>query len=288
MMIQNYRRILVNSNRCVNNSIRRYLSTSDNIILLNKCNNTNIATISLNRFDGKNSLSNKMINELKNAIDNVNVDNNIRALILTSTVQGIFCAGADLKERLTMPDDQVEEFVSKLRSTFTDIENLPFPTIAAIEGVALGGGLELALACDIRIGGSKAILGLPETSLAIIPGAGGTQRLPRLLGIAKAKELIFLSKRLTAADALSIGLINEMVESENVLKKATEIAKEISEKGPIAQRMAKLAIDKGIHMSMNDALIHEKKCYSGVVKTHDRKEGLLAFKEKRKPIYLNK
>lgn len=274
------RRLLSNNSSNNNNN--------ENIILVNKCNNTQIATISLNRIDGKNSLSDKMISELKKAIDSITVDSSIRALILNSTVQGIFCAGADLKERLIMPDDQVEEFVSKLRSTFTDIENLPFPTIAAIEGVALGGGLELALACDIRIAGSKAILGLPETSLAIIPGAGGTQRLPRLLGTAKAKELIFLSKRLTAAEALSIGLITEMVEADSVFKKATEIAEQIAEKGPIAQRMAKLAIDKGIHMDMNTALLHEKKCYSGVIKTLDRKEGLLAFKEKRKPKYLNK
>jgi len=274
--------------RVVNTTTRRYLSNDDSVIIVNKnIENTNVASITLNRIDGKNSFSSGMLNELKNAIDAVSTDKSIRALILKSTVQGVFCAGADLKERATMPIDQVEEFVSKLRNTFTDFENLPFPTIAAIEGVALGGGLELALACDIRVASHKAILGLPETSLAIIPGAGGTQRLPRLVGIAKAKELIFLSKRLTALEALSIGLVTECVESD-VSKKAFEMAVSIAEKGPIAQRMAKLAIDKGIHMNINEALIHEKKCYNGVIHTQDRIEGLLSFKEKRKPNYQNK
>ena len=292
MLLKNVSNRLIH-NRIINNNnmkILRYFSTNnDNIILVNKNvnNNSNIASITLNRIDGKNSLSNNMLNELKKAIDNVNNDNNIRVLILNSTVPGIFCAGADLKERAKMPTNQVEEFVTKLRNTFNDFANLPFPTIALIEGAALGGGLELALACDIRIASNKAILGLPETSLAIIPGAGGTQRLPRLIGIGKAKELIYLSKRLTAAEALSIGLVNECIESDASLNKAFEIASIIAEKGPIAQKMAKLAIDKGIHMDINEALIHEKKCYNGVINTSDRTEGLLAFNEKRKPVYRN-
>ncbi len=138
-------------------------------------------------------------------------DKNICALIIRSTVPKVFCAGADLKERATMSEADVVVFVYSLRDSLSAVANLPFPTIAAIEGAALGGGLELAMACDLRIAGADAILGLPETALAIIPGAGGTQRLPRLVGIPKAKELIFLAKRLTALESASIGFIHFLV-----------------------------------------------------------------------------
>lgn len=162
---------------------------------------------------------------------------------------------------------------------------LPFPTIASIEGVALGGGLELALACDIRIAGENALLGLPETALAIIPGAGGTQRLPRLVGLAKAKELIFTSARLNAKEALSIGLVNHCVPSGEAFAKALEIAAKIAVNGPIALRMAKKAIDQGIEEGMENALLEEGRCYGQLVHSNDRKEGLNAFVEKRKPVY---
>jgi methylglutaconyl-CoA hydratase len=174
----------------------------------------------------------------------------IRVLILDSKVDKVFCAGADLKERAKMSTDQVQRFVSDLRQTFTDLESLSIPTVSVINGVALGGGLEMALSTDIRIAGPLAKLGLPETKLAIIPGAGGTQRLPRLIGIARAKELIFTGRILGAKQASDIGLVNEFVEQGSVLDKALEISSSIIQGGPIALKMAKCAISKGMEMDL--------------------------------------
>lgn len=185
-----------------------------------------------------------------------------------------------------MPENQVGEFVSKLRSAFQSLAAVPCPTIAAIEGVALGGGLELALACGLRISGENAILGLPETALAIIPGAGGTQRLSRVVGLSKAKELIFTSARLSSVQAHAIGLVNEAVPAGEAAKRAEKVARTIAEKGPIAQRMAKKALDQGFDATLIDGLQIEKECYANVISTADRKEGLQAFVEKRTPKYI--
>ena len=190
-----------------------------------------------------------------------------------------------MKERLAMPDDEISGFVSGLRDTMSAVANIPVPTIAAIEGVAFGGGLELALACDMRVAGSDAQLGLTETALAIIPGAGGSQRLPRLIGVAKAKELIFTATRLSSQEALALGLINHSVPSGQAATKAEAIAASIVDKGPIAIRMAKEAIDSGASLEISRGLQVEKACYDELVMTLDRKEGLNAFVEKRKPKY---
>lgn len=247
-----------------------------------------IANLSLIREEGKNSFSKQMLADFNSAVATLHADNNVRVLIVKSKVEKVFCAGADLKERAGMPDDQVGEFVSKLRNAFTALADVPFPTIAAIEGVALGGGLELALACDLRVAGAKALLGLPETALAIIPGAGGTQRLSRVVGLAKAKELIFTGARLSPDEAAKIGLITESVPAGEAVKRAEEIAASIAEKGPLGVRMAKKAIDGGFESDLKAGLALEKECYGNVVFTHDRKEGLKAFIEKRKPVYLGK
>lgn len=184
-----------------------------------------------------------------------------------------------------MSSSDVETFVAKLRDSFQGVATLPIPTIAVIEGAALGGGLELALACDIRIAGSRAVLGLPETSLAIIPGAGGTQRLPRTVGIAKAKELVFTSARLTAEESAAIGLVNYAVDADNALITAEGLALKMVQNGPIGMRMAKAAIDGGIDLPLEEALNVERKCYAQVVNTEDRLEGINAFVEKRKSVY---
>lgn len=184
-----------------------------------------------------------------------------------------------------MNEEQVIEFVDSLRASVSGVENIPFPTIAAIEGAALGGGLELALACDLRVAGADALLGLPETALAIIPAAGGSQRLPRLIGIPKAKELIFTAKRLSGAEALQIGLVTECVAANTAYQRALEIAQDIATKGPIGLRMAKRAINEGMQLPLDKALLLEKECYATVVATSDRREGLQAFAEKRKPVY---
>lgn len=159
------------------------------------------------------------------------------------------------------------------------------PTIAAIEGAALGGGLEMAMACDFRIAGDKAILGTPETSLAIMPGAGGTQRLPRLIGMAKAKELIYTARKISNKDAEKIGLVDYAVVSGDAMKKATALACEILPNGPIGVRMAKESINTGLQADLATAMSIERQCYAQLLPTKDRIEGLNAFREKRKPIY---
>ena len=251
---------------------------------------TKITQMKLNRHDGKNSFSKQMIFEFSSALEWLKrsvQEGRTNVVIVSSNVPKVFCAGADLKERASMPEGQVAGFVDSLRQAFGLLEDLSVPTIAAIEGVALGGGLELALCCDLRIAGKDALLGLPETALAILPGAGGTQRLPRLIGACKAKELIFLAKRLSAEEAYKYGVVNETVAAGQALQRALELAQVMAGHGPLALRLAKHAVDQGIQApTLQQGLLVEKDCYAKVVPTADRREGLKAFIEKRKPVYL--
>uniref|UniRef100_A0A8D0FTR9 AU RNA binding methylglutaconyl-CoA hydratase n=1 Tax=Strix occidentalis caurina TaxID=311401 RepID=A0A8D0FTR9_STROC len=201
-----------------------------------------------------------------------------------------FCFCADLKERAKMHSSEVSSFVSKARATVNEMANLPVPTIAAIDGTALGGGLELALACDIRVAASSAKMGLVETKLAIIPGAGGTQRLPRTIGVSLAKELIFSARIVDGEEAKSIGLISHVVEQNEAgdaaYRRALALAREFLPQGPVAMRVAKLAINQG--MEVRICTFHKSKQKPGwqqTIPTKDRIEGLLAFKEKRPPRY---
>lgn len=214
-----------------------------------------------------------------------------RCVVLCSSLAPkVFSAGADLKERATMSLDETSQFVTMLRTTFDRISRLPMPVIAAIDGVAVGGGLEIAMACDIRVASSTSIMGLPETSLAIVPGAGGTQRLPRLIGTARARELIYTGRRIDASTAHAYGLVQHVVESSTpesqALDKALEIAWAIAKNGPVAIRAAKWAIDEGLEAeSITAALEVERQAYGRVLTTADRLEGLRAFKEGRSPHY---
>ncbi|XP_028079558.1 probable enoyl-CoA hydratase 2, mitochondrial isoform X4 [Camellia sinensis] len=167
---------------------------------------------------------------LQHSFEAINRDSSANILMISSSVPRVFCAGADLKERKTMSSSEVQAFVNSLRSTFSYLEALHIPTIAVIEGAALGGGLEMALSCDLRICGEDAVLGLPETGLAIIPGAGGTQRLPRLVGRSVAKELIFCGRKVGGRDAVSMGLVNHCVPAGEAHLKALEIARNINQK----------------------------------------------------------
>lgn len=214
------------------------------------------------------------------------VQDRARCLVITSSSPKVFSAGADLKERATMTLEDAESFVTSLRTTMERISNLPIPTIAAIEGAAVGGGLELALAADLRIAGTKASLGLPETSLAIMPGAGGTQRLPRLIGMARAKELIWTADRVDGQTAAAYGLVQHVVEEGQAQSKALEIAWKIARNGPIAIRAAKQAVDMGMAATtMDKALEMERQAYATVLQTKDRLEGLASFREGRSPEY---
>lgn len=244
--------------------------------------------LGLERPDAKNALGRQLLQEVEEALAAVAADLTLRVVVLHSLVPGVFCAGADLKERAGMNQDEATAFVKRLCAAFTALERLPMPTIAAIDGAALGGGLELGLACDLRVVGGAASLGLPETSLAIIPGAGGTQRLPRLIGRARAKELIFTARRFGAAEALQYGIADRVAEAGKAVEAALELAREILPNGPIALRAAKEAIDQGLDRDRDGGLGIEEACYAKVVPTEDRLEGLAAFREKRRPMYRGK
>ncbi|XP_027811218.1 methylglutaconyl-CoA hydratase, mitochondrial isoform X1 [Marmota monax] len=248
-----------------------------------------IVVLGINRAYGKNSLSKNLIKMLSKAVDALKSDKKVRTIIIRSEVPGIFCAGADLKERAKMHSSEVGPFVSKIRAVINDIANLPVPTIAAIDGLALGGGLELALACDIRVAASSAKMGLVETKLAIIPGGGGTQRLPRAIGMSLAKELIFSARVLDGQEAKAVGLISHVLEQNQegdaAYRKALGLAREFLPQGPVAMRVAKLAINQGMEVDLVTGLAIEEACYAQTIPTKDRLEGLLAFKEKRPPRY---
>lgn len=248
-------------------------------------NKEGIATITLNRPKVANALSVELLYELHEIISDIKFNPVVRSVIVTASGEKTFCAGADLKERANMTQAEVRKAVSLIRNTINDLGSLPQPVIAALNGSAIGGGLELALACDIRIAAEHCKLALTETSLGIIPGAGGTQRLPRLIGKGKAKELIYTAKRIDANEAKEIGLVEHVVTSNTLYDKAYEIAKQIAANGPIAVQQAKFAIDKGIEVDIATGLSIEQKAYDIVIPTKDRLEGLLAFAEKRLPKY---
>ncbi|KAK5801851.1 ClpP/crotonase-like domain-containing protein [Linnemannia elongata] len=249
-----------------------------------------IAVLNFNRPKAFNALSRKFVGEFRDALQELRYDNDARVVIIRSLVDGAFCAGADLRERATMNMTEVRQFLTSLRDSFRELETLPIPTIAVIDGAALGGGLEMALCCDMRVGGGnkKVKIGLVETKLAIIPGAGGTQRLPRLIGIPKAKELIYSSKILNSAAAKEIGILNHAVTEDSGYNKALEVAREILPMGPLAIRMAKSAIDKGTQFEIDSGLEYEQACYAQIMPSEDRLEGLASFREKRKPVYKGK
>uniref|UniRef100_D3TMQ1 Enoyl-CoA hydratase n=1 Tax=Glossina morsitans morsitans TaxID=37546 RepID=D3TMQ1_GLOMM len=252
-------------------------------------NQSGITVLGLNRPEAKNAFSRDLVDTFADILVDLKKDNSSRVVVLRSLTPGVFCAGADLKERKGMSDKEVSEFVTQLRQVLINIEQLPMPVIAALDGAALGGGFEMALACDMRTAAENAKMGLVETKLAIIPGAGGTQRLPRILSPALAKELIFTARVFTGADAHRMGIVNHVVaqnkSGDAAYLKAVSLAEEILPNGPIGVRMAKLAVDKGIQVDLTTGYSIEEVCYAQVIPTKDRLEGLEAFAEKRKPIY---
>ena len=211
-----------------------------------------------------------------------------RAVVLSGAGERAFSAGADLKERKTMAAQDVPVFVSFIGSTMTRIANCPVPVIGAVHGFAFGGGMEAALACDVRVVGPGATLGLTETRLGIVPGAGGTQRLPRLVGTGRAKSLILTGRRIDADEAYRLGVAEFRTEGagrQATLDRALEVAAEVAACGPVAIRAAKDAIDGGIDLPMDEALVHERCCYDRTLGTEDRLEALAAFAEKRPPVF---
>jgi len=244
-----------------------------------------IIEVTLDRPGAMNAIGNDTLKYLQRILETLNEDSSARVVILCSSLPKVFCAGADLKERRRMNTSEVKNFVSSLRSTFSFVEALSVPTIAVIEGAALGGGLELALSCDLRVCGDAATFGMPETGLAIIPGAGGTQRLPRLIGRSQAKELIFTGRKVDGKQALALGLVSHCVSAGDAYSKALEIARDIIKKGPLAIKLAKVAIDRGSEVDTYSGMFVEESCYAELLNSNDRLEGLAAFAEKRKPNY---
>lgn len=247
-----------------------------------------IGWLTLNRPEAANALSIQLLEQMCDVLDLVKHNPAIRVVVITAVGDKAFCAGADLKERNGMTLAQVKQVVSLIGTTIRRVEELPQPVIAAINGVAFGGGLELALACDIRIASDQAKMGLTETALGIIPGAGGTQRLPRLIGIGKAKELIYTARRLTAFKAKSYGVVEHVVPHVQLHEKAQEVALEMAKNAPISLIQAKTAINKGIEVDLTSGLKIEELAYNGLLYTEDRLEGLRAFQEKRTPQYVGK
>lgn len=248
-----------------------------------------VATVTLNRPDAMNAFNYDMLVELGNVAEELRTNADVRVVVITAAGEKAFSVGADLKERRGLTEQQVRRNVYKIGDVFNRIADLPQPTIAAINGYAFGGGMELLLACDFRVTGKEVKMGLTETSLAIIPGAGGTQRLPRIIGEAKAMELILTARRFTGEEAYSFGLITRLVdEASHALDGAMELAQEMLKNGPVAVQQAKFAIRQGMGVDMQTGLQIERKAYEVIIPTEDRVEALVAFGEKRAPEFKGK
>lgn len=244
-----------------------------------------ILIVTLNRPRYMNALNIETLKEGKKILTDIYFDPDIRVVIITGAGDKAFCAGADLKEREKMSEVQVRHYIKTIKDTLVDIENLSKPVICAINGLALGGGTELALASDIRIAAPHASMGLTEVTLGIIPAGGGTQRLPRLVGIGKAKELILTGRRVSAQEALRIGLVNQVALEGKLMENAIEMAEDIAKNAPFAVQQAKFAINRGREIDLSSGLALESKAYEVCIPTKDRVEALKAFKEKRKPEF---
>jgi enoyl-CoA hydratase/carnithine racemase len=246
------------------------------------------AFLTLNRVHAANALSKGLVADLERAFVALAHEvkhGDLRAVVMTGAGDKAFCAGADLKERRTMSLEQTWGFLDELNRLVNTIAAFPRPVVAAINGAAFGGGLELALACDLRLAADTAEMGLTEVRHGIIPGAGGTQRLARLAGIAAAKELILTGRRVTAARAHALGIVSEVVPADGLPAAAARLADEIAGAGPLALAAAKRAIDGGIELPLPEGLAFEAACYEEVLASEDRNEGLAAFAEKRPPVF---
>ncbi|WP_010289512.1 enoyl-CoA hydratase [Kurthia massiliensis] len=247
-----------------------------------------LAIITLNRPEAANAMSRAMLQAYIEVLEQVAHDRSIRVVLLTGAGEKVFCAGADLKERQQMDEVMTKKTIALIGEAITKTEQLPQPVIAMMNGMALGGGLELALACDIRVAATTAKLGLTETSLGIIPGAGGTQRLPRLIGTGRAKELIYTARRITAEEAVQLGLVEHIYIQELLREETEKLALEIAENAPLALIQAKRAIQQGMQTDLKTGIDIERLAYERLLQTEDRLEGLAAFKEKRAPQYEGK
>ncbi len=240
-----------------------------------------VGIITINRPKALNALNSKVLEELDAALEAVDQDT-IRCLILTGAGEKSFVAGADIGEMSTLTKAEGEAFGKKGNDIFRKLETFPLPVIAAINGFALGGGCELSMSCDIRICSDNAVFGQPEVGLGITPGFGGTQRLARLVSPGMAKQLIYTARNIKADEAYRIGLVNAVYTQEELLPAAKKMAAGIAKNAPIAVRNCKKAINEGLQVDMDQAIVIEEKLFGDCFETHDQKEGMGAFLEKRK------
>ncbi|GCD08658.1 short-chain-enoyl-CoA hydratase [Clostridium tagluense] len=246
-----------------------------------------VAVITISRPKALNALNTETLKELELAIDEIANDDQIYAVIITGAGKA-FVAGADISEMKDLDAMGGRKFGNLGNSVFRKLETLEKPVIAAVNGFALGGGCELSMACDIRIASSKAKFGQPEAGLGITPGFGGTQRLARLVGTGMAKQLLFTAEIINAEEALRIGLVNKVVEPENLIEEAKLLAKKIVSNAPIAVKLCKTAINRGMQMDIDTALIYEAEIFGACFATEDQKSGMTAFLEKSEKCFKNK
>lgn len=243
-----------------------------------------IVLLSLNRPEAHNSLSRETLQALQATFEKLKDDESVLGIVLTGEGKS-FCAGADIAAMKGMTPLQAVEFADAGQRLMFAVEKVGKPVIAAVNGYALGGGLELALACDFIVAADTAVFAAPEVMLGIIPGFGGTQRLPRLVGKSKAKEMIFTGNRVPAAEALAIGLANRVVPAADLIAETTALAKQICSRGPFSLKLAKEVIDAGFDVDLKNACLIERDAFALCFTTEDQKEGMGAFLEKRSPVF---
>lgn len=247
-----------------------------------------IGIITINRPKALNALNSAVLDDLSAVLDMVDLDT-IRCLILTGAGEKSFVAGADIGEMSTLTKAEGEAFGKKGNDVFRRLETFPIPVIAAVNGFALGGGCEISMSCDIRICSENAVFGQPEVGLGITPGFGGTQRLARIVGTGKAKEMIYGARNIKADEAYRIGLVNNVYPPEELMPAAKKLASTIARNAPIAVRNCKKAINEGMQVDMDAAIVIEEKLFGDCFESYDQKEGMTAFLEKRKvEAFLNK
>lgn len=247
-----------------------------------------VATIILNRPEALNAFSKQVVEEVLRALEDVKSDENVHVVVLTGAGEKAFSAGSDIKAMAGMTALKARELSLMGESLCLAFENLEKPVVAAINGYALGGGLEVAMACDLRIASENASMGQTEVNIGLIPGWGGTQRLTRLIGMTKAKELVFTGKKFDARTAEQLGLVNMVAPADKFRETVRQFALELASKPPVALKVAKAVINKGANIGLDSALALEREGFGVVASSEDFKEGVSAFTEKRKPVFKGK
>ncbi len=247
-----------------------------------------LATLIVNRPKSLNALNKDTLSEIRLAVEDIALDKSIRVVIVTGAGEKAFVAGADIAYMQPLSAVEAREFSDYGEKTMRMIELLEKPVIAAIKGFALGGGCELAMACDIRLAADNALFAQPEVGLGVIPGFGGTQRLPRLIGEGRAKELTYTADTINADEAYRLGLVNHVYPAEQLMDEAKKMAAKIAQKAPLAVNFAKFTIGKGMQADLDTAMSIESDMFGICSSTLDQKEGMGAFLEKRKPVFQSK